>query len=104
MASYSSGISVSWNGTAFQEVTGLSWSYGGQNKGRGVAWTDSPGTVTIECLGGANTATSNFNTRAQVLISGGGQSLTAQAVWESVSVASELNGVTRYLVTLSLSF
>ena len=104
MASLSTGISVTWNGVAFQEVTGLSWSFGGDGKGRSVAWTDSPGSVAVECLGSANTSTALWNTRAQVAISGGGQSLTAFAVWESVSVASEVNGVTRYNVTLKLSY
>jgi hypothetical protein len=104
VASRSEGISVTWNGTAFQEVTDLSWSYGGDGKGRSVAWTDAPGSVAIACLGTANTSTALWNTRAEVAISGGGQSLTAQAVWESVSVASELNGVTRYSVTLKLSY
>ena len=104
MASRSEGISVTWNGTAFQEVTDLSWSYGGDSKGRNVAWTDSPGSVAIACLGTANISTTLWNTRAQVAISGGGQSLTAYAVWESLSVASELNGVTRYTVTLKLSY
>lgn len=104
MANYSAGISVTWNGTAFQEITGLSWSYGGDSKGRSVAWTDSPGTVTVECFGSANTSTSLWNTRAQVVISGGGQSLTAYAIWDSLSVSNELNGVTRYSVTLKLSY
>jgi hypothetical protein len=104
VASYSTGITVSWNAVTFQEVTGLSWSYGGDGKGRSVAWTDSPGSVTVECLGPANTSTALWNTRAEVAISGGGQSLTASAVWESVSVASEVNGVTRYSVTLKLSY
>jgi hypothetical protein len=44
----------------------------------------------------------NYGVRAQVVVSGGGQALTNQAVWESVSVASEVNGVTRYTVTLKL--
>ncbi len=103
MAIYSHGVSVTWNGTAFQEITNLSWTYGGgAPKGRSVAWTDEAGTLTVECLGGNNTAVGNYGVRAQVVVSGGGQSLTNQAVWESVSVASEVNGVTRYTVTLKL--
>jgi hypothetical protein len=35
-------------------------------------------------------------------VSGGGQSLTNTAVWESMQVVSELNGVTRYTVTFTL--
>lgn len=103
MATYSTGVVVTWNGTTFQEVTGLSWTYGGgPSKGRSVAWTDDAGTVSIECLGTNNTATSNYGVRATLVISGGGQSLTNPAVWESLSVANEVNGVTRYTVTLKL--
>jgi len=99
----STGISVTWNGTAFQEVTGLSWTYGGgQSKGRSVPWTDEAGTVSVECLGGNNTAISNFGVRAQLVISGGGNSLTNYAVWESLNVSNEVNGITRYTVTLRL--
>lgn len=103
MATYSTGVAVTWNGIAFEEVTGLSWTYGGgPSKGRSVAWTDDVGSVAIECLGGNNTAISNYGVRATLTISGGGQSLTNYAVWESLSVANEVNGVTRYTVTLKL--
>ena len=103
MASYSTGVVVTWNGTTFQEVTGLTWTYGGgPSKGRSVIWTDEAGTCSVECLGGNNTATSNYGVRATLAISGGGQSLTNPAIWESLSVANEVNGVTRYTVTFKL--
>lgn len=103
MASYSQGVSVTWNGIAFQEVTGLSWTYGGgPSKGRDVAWTDEAGSLSVECLGSNNTGLANYGVRADVVVSGGGQSLTNAAVWESVGVASEVNGVTRFTVTLKL--
>lgn len=103
MATYSTGVVVTWNGITFQEVTGLSWSYGGgPSKGRSVVWTDDVGSVAIECLGSNNTGTANYGVRATLVISGGGQSLTNPAVWESLSVSNEVNGVTRYTVTLKL--
>ena len=103
MASYSTNVAVSWNGTPFVEVTGLSWTYGGGAvKGRSVIWTDEAGTCSVECLGTANTATSNYGVRGDLAISGGGQSLTNKAVWESLSVANEVNGVTRFTVTFKL--
>lgn len=103
MAAYSTGVSVTWNGIAFQEITGLSWTYGGgPAKGRSAPWTDDVGSVSVECLGTNNIGTSNYGVRAQLVIAGGGQSLTKYAVWESLGVASEVNGVTRYTVTLKL--
>jgi hypothetical protein len=102
VATYSTGITVTWGGVAFVEITDLSWSYGGANKGRAVPWTDEAGTVTVTCLGSANTSVTEFGLRKQLVISGGGQSLTNYAVWESLSVAPELNGVTRFTVTFKL--
>lgn len=104
MATYSQGISVTWGGVAFQEVSGLSWTYGGgPSKGRSVEWTDDAGSCTVTCMGPNNTSTVNYAKRRELVISGGGQTLTNQAVWESVSVESELNGVTRYTVSLKLT-
>lgn len=103
MATYSTGVSVTWGGSAFSEVVGLDWTYGGgAPKGRSVVWTDDAGSVSITALGGANTSTSEYGLRKQLVISGGGQSLTVQAVWESLSVSNEVNGVTRYTVTFKI--
>lgn len=101
MATFSTGITATWGGVAFTEVTGLSWTYGGGTpKGRSVVWSDELGAVTLECLGGANVSTAEYGQRKQLVISGGGQTLTTYAVYESVSVASQVNDVTRYSVTL----
>ena len=103
MASYSQNVSVTWDGTPFTEVVGLDWSYGGgPSKGRSIAWTGDAGSVTVTTLAGANTATSNFGLRKDLVISGGGQALTVKAVWESLSVANEVNGVTRFTVRFKL--
>lgn len=103
MASYSTNVVVSWGGVQFVEVTGLDWQYGGgPSRGRSLPWTDQAGTVTVVCLGAANTATSEYGLRKQLVISGGGQALTSYAVWESLSVSNELNGVTRFTVTFKL--
>ena len=103
MAAYATGITATWNSVAFQEVVGLSWTFaGGPSKGRNIVWTDDAGTCSIECLGPQNTSISNYGVRAQLSITGGGQTLTAFAVWESVSITSNPNDVTRYAVTLKL--
>jgi hypothetical protein len=102
VAFYSTGISATWGGVAFQEITDLSWSYGSAPRGRDAVWTDDAGSVTITCLGANNTGLGEYGLRKQLVLSGGGQSLTNQAIWESLSVAPELNGVTRYTVTFKL--
>lgn len=103
MATYSQNVSVSFGGTPFTEVVGLDWQVGGgAPKGRSVAWTDDVGTVTVVTLGTANTSTTQYGTRDTLTISGGGQNLTAKAVWDSLSVANEVNGVTRFTVAFKL--
>jgi hypothetical protein len=103
VAYYSQGVSVTWNGVAFSEVTDLQWSYGGgMPKGRDSAWTDELGSVSIVCLSMTNVATSQYGTLGDLVISGGGTSLTHKALYESMAVATELNGVTRNTVTFRL--
>ena len=102
MATYSTGVFVSWNGTLFEEVQDLSWSYGGGRQGRSTDWTAEQGGVTVACLGTANTNISNFGQRAAFIISGGGAGLSTYAVWETVNVTYERNGVTRFAVTLKI--
>lgn len=95
MAVHSSGISVSFNGTAASQVVALSWSWGGgMPKGRSSAWTDDIGTATIELLGSASTGA--YGQYGQLVISGGGMDLTCSACCTLVGAAAELNGVTRY--------
>jgi hypothetical protein len=112
MAVYSTGIAVSWGGTPFTEVTDLQWTYGGGlPKGRGTGdfrWSDEAGTLSVTCLGTANIGTAEWGLRRQLVVTQGsilGASvthLTSWAVCESVNVAYEVNGVTRYTVTFRL--
>ncbi len=100
MASYSTGITATFASTTFAEVTGLSWQYGGgPAKGRASAWTDEVGSLSLTCLGIAGVATGNYGVLGTLTVAGGGATLTTQAVYEGLTVAPELNGVTRYTVT-----
>lgn len=102
MATYSTDISVAWDGTPFIDVQELAWNYGGARTGRDTEWSADQGSVTIGCLGTANTDISKFGFRKLLVISGGGSDLTTYAAWESVSVAPERNGVTKYSVTFRI--
>ena len=93
---------MSWGGTPFVEVQELSWSYGGSRTGRAVAWSAEQGSVAVTCLDATNTNVSNFGTRDQLVITGGGSALTTYAIWESVAVAPGRNGVTKYTVTFRI--
>jgi hypothetical protein len=103
VATYSTGITATFGSTTFTEVTDLAWTYGGAlPKGRSVAWTDDAGSVSLTCLGSAGITTANYGVRNDLTISGGGANLTCSAVYEGLSVAPELNGVTRYTVTFKI--
>lgn len=103
MATYSQGISVTWGAVAFEEVTDLQVAYGGGSpRGRSSAWTDDVGTLSVSCLGSANIDTANYGDRKQLVVSGGGVSLTQWALYEQVTAQPELNGVTRFAVTFKL--
>ena len=103
MATYSTGITATWGGVAFAEITDLSWTYGGgAPKGRSAIWTDEAGSVSITTLNAANMTTAEYGLRKELVLGGGGQSLTTYAVFEGLTVAPELNGVTRYTATFKI--
>lgn len=103
MATYSTGISAAFAGVSFGEMQSLSWNYGGAGeRGRDAPWSDEIGTVSIQCLSSTGVATANVGQRGTLTISGGGCNLTTTAVYESLSCDAELNGVTKYTVTLKI--
>lgn len=103
MATYSTGISATFGAVTFQEMQSLSWNYGGAGaKGRDSAWSDEIGTVSIQCLNVSGVSTAYVGQRGDLSITGGGCTLTTKAVYESLSVDAELNGVTKYTITLKV--
>lgn len=107
MATYSTGITATFATVPFGEVTDLSWNYGGAGaKDRApessARWTDEVGSLSLSCLSSTGVTTANYGKRGSLVIGGGGCGLTCNAVYESLAVAAELNGVTRYTVTFKL--
>lgn len=107
MATYSTGITATWNSVTFLEVNALSWQYGGQRQdraaGTATGWTPEPGSVTFSCLGVTGIDTNNFGKRGTLAITGGGMAYNGNAIFESLSADAELNGVTRYTVSLKFN-
>lgn len=108
MATYSTGISATWGGSAFSEVYELGLPlYGSVRKDRSASgtstgWSDEVGDVSVSAYGTANMQLAEYGQRKQLVISGGGVSLTSYAVCTSVSATPDLNGVTRYTFTAKL--
>lgn len=103
MATYSTNVSATWGGTPFSEVYDLSYTYGGgAPKGRDSLWTDELGSVTLSCFGTANVSYAEYGQRRQLVVTGGGASLTTYAVLESLAIQYGLNDVTRFTVTFKI--
>lgn len=101
MATYSTGVTATFNGTGISEIVGLSWNFGGGlSDARSVAWRAFPGSVTIELLGFATTAI--YGARGSLVISGGGVNLTCTAVCTDVGVTAEVNGLARYTYSFDI--
>jgi hypothetical protein len=100
VATYSQGCTVSFTGATFTEVTSVQADIGGGMAiGRdNFAYAQSGGSVTVESLGGSWT----YGAYGQLSISGGGISLTRNAVCTGVSATAAANDVTRYSVTFEL--
>ena len=104
MAVYSTGITASWNGITFLELVSLDigWSGARQDRGSGNSsgWIPQGAKVT---LGSYSLAASlaNYGQIGTLILAGGGMSYNGNAMMDGLTVTPELNGVTRYTVTLS---
>ena len=103
MAVYSVGVSVQFAGRVISEVTGLSWSgKSGLSLGRSEQWTSDAGTVEVNYLEPASIPSELWNTRGNLLISGGGMDLSVTAVCGQVQRSATLNGVTNCSLTFQI--
>lgn len=105
MATYSTGVTVTYDGTALGEVVDLAWNIGGQIEGRSFstpAYSSEPGTVVVQALSSAGVPTSKYGKRADLVIAGGSVGLTVKAYLSRVGAAAEVNGLTRYAVEFTI--
>ncbi len=100
MATYSQGCSVSFAGSSLSQLTSVQLELGGGLPvGRGDAYAPSGGSVSVEGLAPANF---NWGQYGQLSISGGGISLTYNAVCTGKGATAAANDVTRYTFTFDL--
>ena len=101
MATYASGVTATWNGVAFSEVSELRVTHGGALPlARASTWTLDLGTIEMSSFATANVSTANYGVRSLVTIAGGGFAYRATAVLERLTFQGVVNDVTRYGVTL----
>ena len=101
MATYSQTCLVSFRGSAMTELTSVQLELGGGLPvGRGItAYAPSGGTVSVEALAPASF---DWGQYGSLSISGGGVSLTYNAVCTGKSATAAANDVTRYTFTFDL--
>jgi len=103
MAIFASGVTATWDGTSFGEVTELKVTHGGSlPMARASTWTLDVGTIEISCLTTANISATNYGKRGTVTIAGGGLAYTGTAVLEKFTLSGVVNDVARYAATLRL--
>lgn len=103
MATYASGVTATFDGTSFGEVTEIRATHGGSlPMARASTWTLDVGTIEISCLATANISTAKYGKRGTVTIAGGGLAYSGTAVLEKFTLAGVVNDVARYTATLRL--
>jgi hypothetical protein len=100
VATYSQGCTVSFSGSPLSQLTSVQLELGGSMPiGRGNAYAPSGGSVSVEALAGAAI---NWGQYGPLTISGGGMSLTYNAVCTGKGATAATNDVTRYTFTFDL--
>jgi hypothetical protein len=101
VATYSTGITATFGSTTLNEMTGLSWNWGGGMPiGRTAVFQPVLGQITVETIGSAST--SMYGSREAMSITGGGVNLTCTAVCTDIAVTAEVNGIARYSHTFEI--
>ncbi len=101
MATYAAGVTATWNGVNFGEVSELRVTHGGSLPlARASTWALDLGTIEMSCFATANISTANYGQRSLVTIAGGGLAYRATAVLERLTLQGVANDVARYGVTL----
>lgn len=101
MATYAAGVTATWNGTAFGEVSEIRVTHGGSLPlARASTWTLDLGTIEMSCFATANISTANYGKRSLFTIAGGGMEYRATAVLEKMTLQGVVNDVAKYTVSL----
>lgn len=100
MATYSQGCTVSFAGASLSQLTSVQLELGGgMPVGRSENYSPSGGSVSVEALAPGSF---NWGQYGSLSISGGGVSLTYNAVCTGKGATAAANDVTRYTFTFDL--
>mgnify|MGYP006282005435 CR=1 FL=1 len=103
MAVPCTGVTVSWDGTDFEEVREIRISGPGSLPvGRTSTFTLDRGVIEVACLGTTNISSANYGKRLVLQITGGGIAWNSDCIYQSYTVEGVVNDVTRYTVSFKV--
>lgn len=103
MAIYCAGVSATWNGVSFGEVTKIDITRGGElPQARGSTWTVDAGTIEITSLSSAQLDMAQYGKKAVLALTGGGLTQTMKAICQTLKTSGTVNDVTRYVGTFRI--
>lgn len=103
MATYCTGVSVTWASVSLGEVTEIDVSVGGSLPlGRDSTFAVDAGTISVKCLSTAAIGLSQYGLQGTLAITGGGLTLTTKAICQTLTMTGRVNDVAKYGATFKL--
>ena len=103
MATYCTGVSVTWSSVSLGEVTEIDVSVGGSLPlGRDSTFAVDAGTISVKCLSTAAIGLSQYGLQGTLAITGGGLTLTTKAICQTLTMTGRVNDVAKYGATFKL--
>ena len=103
MATYCTGVSVTWASISLGEVTEIDVSVGGSLPlGRDSTFSVDAGTISLKCLSTAAIGLSQYGLQGTLAITGGGLTLTTKAICQALTMTGRVNDVAKYGATFKL--
>jgi hypothetical protein len=104
MAINCTGVSASWDGGAFVEVSKIDIQRGGSlPQARGSNWTLDAGTIEVTSFSTAQLTAGQYGKKATLVFAGGGLDATVKAICQSLRATGTVNDVTRYIGIFKIS-
>ena len=98
MATECAGVSATWAGVSFGEVTKIDIARGGALPvGRTSTWTVDAGTIEITSLSTAQLTMAQYGVKSTLVFTGGGLTQSTKAICQTLRTTGTVNDVARYV-------
>jgi hypothetical protein len=98
MATYCTGVTATWDGVSFGEVSKIDITRGGELPlGRASRFALDAGTIEVSSLATAQLTEPQYGKKATLAFDGGGLTLTTKAICQTLKATGTVNDVTRYV-------